>query len=247
MKRFVTAFGIGALLLTPQLALANNWTSGGSTSDWQTASNWSGIDYPGQFFTGDTATIDNSTNNPVTLNSNLGNSIANLDLDAPTATAAVSLELKGNLTVTSTTTVTGDNSASKSATITMTSGTFDPAALTLDGGDSNAREARFLVNGGTLTMPDSTVMRSYVELNVANGQSANFGDTHCDATTDLQVVETGTGICQTEEFKIDHASDTAITVTKTGVGTLGASSFIISGSANQNASLVVSAGSVFTE
>ncbi len=173
---------------------------------------------------------------------------SSLEIDADTAgyDRAFTKAGAGSLIVTSYTKLWGDVGVANPATFTLSAGTFDPAALYLYGGDDTDTEAIFYLDDGTLTKPDSTIVQGYVEMRIDAGETANFGDTRCDLDATLEVVDNTTGTCQTDEFRVEHASDTEITVYRTGAGELDASSIVIKGSASYPATLIVSAGSIVT-
>jgi hypothetical protein len=251
MKSFITALGICALLIATGgvYAVGYDWCGGGSLDgNWKDSANWTQADYPGKNQAGDTATIADDTKMPAYLSSSLSYSIASLELDAATPDASVSFTHSGGtLTVSSTTTVTGGDASSYTATITLSGGTFDPADLYLYGGDADTRQSVFHMDSGTLTKPDSTTIQDYVELQVDDGETANFGNSTCNADATLEVLDNTSGACQTDVFTVyeSGAADTT-TVTKTGEGVLSTTAVYVRASSSNAASLVISAGSIVT-
>jgi hypothetical protein len=143
MKRIATAAGICVLLVSSGVAYAGDaftWT-GASSSSWTLAGNWSGpaADYPGKDNTGDTATINVATSNPVQLSGGLY-SVDTITIDADTNSATVELEIQsgGSVTTTGLVTVKGDQTGSATATLTVSGGTLQPNSLTVIGGANNS-------------------------------------------------------------------------------------------------------------
>jgi signal peptidase I len=88
MKRFAITFGICALLLVPAVASAQSHTWDGRSSDvWKLADNWSGaVTYAGEGVPGDTALIDDGTNEPtVVVGGAVPRDLDWIEVDAETA------------------------------------------------------------------------------------------------------------------------------------------------------------------
>jgi hypothetical protein len=131
---------VAALLMSAGSAFggtAYSWSSGAGSSAW-TSLNWGQNGYPGSA-AGDTATIADSAQNPVTLSSSLGNAINSLTLDSDTSNEAVSFShTSGTLDVNGLVSVLGGFDGSSTyyaatATFTSTDLAFTPNQMLFDG------------------------------------------------------------------------------------------------------------------
>jgi hypothetical protein len=224
------------------------WT-GATDSNWQDTTNypwgldnWDTTGYPGLSLSTDTATIDDSNNNPATLSGTLPQgTVASLTLDAETAGAAVSfLHSGGTNGITGTTTLTAGSTASEDATAQFTGGTLTHGGnVTLTAHDDVDSDAIYWINGGTVAFNSANLILNGGDVSQGSG---NYGEAlldydsgtisnNIDALTmqGYSKVDTAQSMTIGGAVTVSTASDTYATINVSS-GTFTASSVAISGS-----------------
>ncbi len=171
--------------------------------------------------------------------------------------STLTLQGPGEFVITNAVTLNGSSNGAGEPKLVVAS-TGDNAisfgSLDLVGGNADTKEA-VLDLDKSITVADTAAsfdsfFVGYVNADLAADVIADFKDVLWDASGTLSLVVStggsGTADFKTNEFRIQEADDAAITVTKSGSGKINADSFVLQGSTNNNASLVVSGGSFLT-
>jgi hypothetical protein len=263
MKPLITALVIGIVALAPAFANAAAFTWDGSPSNvWDNGRNWgqgAATPYPGSAQAGDTATVDVTTSaNPLFLAASVANDVADVTLNALTAGGALKLEIRTGATLnindatTGTLSLVGGDTSGETATFNYQAGTLSIDNMDLDGGSASTMaaildmDASFTIDDTT----DSVLAAGYVKVDVATGAAINLKEMQFVADGTFELAVAGTGTYQNTEFRVeDDGADAVIAVTKSGAGTLTASTLVVKGgdSAGETATFTVTAGSVVTQ
>lgn len=222
MKRFVTAIGICALFLAPQVvsAQSHKWADSTTPFDdaWDNAFNWNDStgDWPDN--AADTVLIAKADSNPVDYPGAASQTvtISTLDINAATNNATVQLDVNSDtLTISGNATLTGNTSADNTATIKLAGGTLDFADLFMYGGNSSSRRAILDYDSGTMSAITSVTVRDYVKFDVNNDNAESvlalsLPGISVDATsTFLEIVHGADDTIAASSLDIDAEADSA--------------------------------------
>lgn len=181
MKRIATAFVV--CLLVSGVASAQetfSWLASPSSSAWHDSSNWSSAtsEFPGEDDTDDAVTISAGTTQPVFSADSGTRTVGTIDIDADTYSTTVSLTISGgSLTTTDLVTVRSKQGLGGfTSTIAVTGGTFAPHSMEFDGRNHVTASHAIGDFDTSVTVSSSTTMKGYVDIDIADSTTVDFGD-----------------------------------------------------------------------